>query len=91
MTFLEKGPKTAFPDKSRLKNRHGVGCLTAVVALLLAEQLMGEFLQVDSALSQLSLDQLQVALSLLSAGRGPLDLHPAPLQLLLLMPQFALI
>lgn len=86
----KKAKACIFLDSPRLKNRQSGG-LTAVAALLLAEQLRGEFLQVDSALSQVGLHPLQVVLSLVSAGHGPPDLHPALLQLLLLMPQFALI
>lgn len=45
----------------------------------------------DSALSQVGLRQLQVVLSLVSAGHGPPDLRAALLQLLLPTAQSALI
>lgn len=86
----KEGQSLYFPRLAKVENRESGG-LTAVAALLLAEQLRGDFLQVDSALSQVGQRQLQVVLSLVSAGHGPPDLHPALLQLLLPMAQFALI
>lgn len=80
------GPKGVKARVSWMSGGEKPGTLTAVAALLLVEQLTGQLLQVDSALSKLGLDQAQVALSLLSAGRGPPDLYPALLQLLLAMP-----
>lgn len=65
--------------------------LTSFTVLLLAEQLRAEFLQVVFALLQLGLDLLQALLGLLSASRSLPDLHPALLQLLLLLFQVALV
>lgn len=83
---VKTGPKGANACVSWMSGGQKPGALTAVAALLLAQQLTGQFLQVDPALSKLGLHQHQVVLSLLSAGRGPLDLYPALLQLLLAMP-----